>query len=202
MPIVVAVSRRGEDGKGRVAALPDTAQLAFAAACAEHLLPLYRRFSQQEAWGDPSALSHGIQLVWEHVAGRGDEPQMRHAAARCEHVTPDMDDFSTGWASLALDAAAAVILAIEACLVASPTEKVLEVQELATEAAFALSQRDGGLIVIVDAATFLGQLDSAVTDSESSFQGAVVEFLESATQFDSHTIRALRGLSQTRIIAE
>ena len=50
-------------------ALPPAHRTAFAAACAERLLPNYGVFSEVEGWGDPARLARGLDSVWRYLEG-------------------------------------------------------------------------------------------------------------------------------------
>lgn len=52
-----------------LAALPARLRVAFAAACAERLLPAYARFSTKTGRGDPAKLGAIIDRVWHDIGG-------------------------------------------------------------------------------------------------------------------------------------
>jgi uncharacterized protein YjaG (DUF416 family) len=47
--------------------LPVRLKVAFAAACAERLLPTYATFSQKSGWGDTTHLSKILQQLWDDL---------------------------------------------------------------------------------------------------------------------------------------
>jgi uncharacterized protein YjaG (DUF416 family) len=93
----------------RLADLPSQLRTAFAAACAERLLPLYVRFHELRGWGDPDVVALAVERAWN----LGDGMQLPRAeieslADRCLAAAPDMDDFAGDeYASAGLNAAVA-----------------------------------------------------------------------------------------------
>jgi len=87
-------------------------QVAFAALCAERLLPYYRWFSSAERWGI-DRLQNALAAVWGHVEG---QPQSREQyeqlLADCRRLTPDTEDFNSSLAARGMDASVAVITAL------------------------------------------------------------------------------------------
>ncbi len=82
-------------------------QVAFAALCAERLLPYYRWFSSTERWGtDRLRNAHDVE----------GQPQSREQyeqlVADCRRLTPDNEDFNSPLAARAMDASVAVITAL------------------------------------------------------------------------------------------
>jgi uncharacterized protein YjaG (DUF416 family) len=124
----------------RVSALPQRHRAAYAAACAERLIPLYEWFQHEESWGDRTVLDKGIDLAWNWIAtGQPRDADIADAIRACEGVTPHMDDFHTGVASSALDAASAVAQALEACISPLP-ETAADAGDIAWECAFGVEQ--------------------------------------------------------------
>jgi uncharacterized protein YjaG (DUF416 family) len=117
---------------------------AYAIACAERLLPLYGWFEAVESWGDKTVLERGIEVAWKWVQGQAETRQITDAISACEEVTPDTEDFSSGLASRALDAASTTVQALETCLNPSP-ENALEAGEIAWECAFGVEQSQASL---------------------------------------------------------
>jgi uncharacterized protein YjaG (DUF416 family) len=180
----------------RVAALPPQAQLAFAAVCGERLLPLYRSFSIEEQWGDTGPLRETLDEVWRFVGGMGDGDKLGRAIASCEAQAPDTDDFSSGTASLALNAVGAVSAAGRACLASDPFRCALQAKEMADETAFAVSQQsvidpDAGTF-ISDRAEFLAALDPGPPSTELAFQRTILDRLEGLGAIDSVTVSQLQ----------
>jgi uncharacterized protein YjaG (DUF416 family) len=123
----------------KIAVLSNHQRAAYAIACAERLMPLYEWFEAVESWGDKSVLDRGLEIAWNWVKGQAETQQIIDAIAACEEVTPDTEDFSSGLASRALDAASAVAQALATCLDPLP-ETALEAGEIAWECAFGLEQ--------------------------------------------------------------
>ena len=119
--------------------LPTRHRMAFAAACAERLLPLYEQFMSTTKFGDLKVLRDAVDLVWNFIKGQGRIEQLRSAQRSVEAVTPNTEDFGSSLASRALDAASAVAQAIDTCLEPSATTAV-ETAEIAWECSFGIEQ--------------------------------------------------------------
>jgi uncharacterized protein YjaG (DUF416 family) len=184
----------------RVVSLPRRRQIAFAATCAEHLLPMYEKFSIAERWGSTDALCRALDEIWRYLMGHSSEPDLRKMLTACEMATPDMDDFHTELASLALDVAIAVQSAVEACFQADPTAKALEAKAIIDEAIFAFSQRQAfkeKRLVVADVTQFAAQLDDAAFQQEAIFQDSVLNCLETGCEIDMEFIEVLRKLARS-----
>jgi hypothetical protein len=123
----------------KLTALSGLHRAAYAIACAERLLPLYSWFEVTESWGSSTVLERSIEIAWRWVKGRAGAPEIIDAITACEEVTPDTEDFRSGLASRALDAASATAQALETCLNPLP-EIALEAGEIAWECAFGVEQ--------------------------------------------------------------
>jgi uncharacterized protein YjaG (DUF416 family) len=123
-----------------LATLSQRHRAAFAAACAERLVPLYHWFQEVESWGDRRVLESGIEFVWSWiVTGKPSDAEIAEAVRGCESVAPNTEDFSSSLVSRALDAASAVALALEACI--SPLlETAADAAEIAWDCAFGVEQ--------------------------------------------------------------
>jgi len=78
----------------------------FTLSCAERMLPNYRRFSEENQWGNSSVLRTALDLAWTWLeSGTADRTLARKLAAECYNQAPDTADFSTILVSSALDAA-------------------------------------------------------------------------------------------------
>jgi uncharacterized protein YjaG (DUF416 family) len=119
--------------------LSDHQRAAYAIACAERLLPLYGWFEAAESWGDKTVLERSVEVAWKWVKGQAETQQISDAIEACEEVTPDTEDFSSGLASRALDAASATAQALQTCLNPLP-ETALEAGEISWECAFGIEQ--------------------------------------------------------------
>lgn len=96
--------------------LPHERQLAFAASCCERAFPNYVAFSKQEDWGDPRLLRMCLDRVWSFIEGNYlPEAEAREMVNQCRAMTPDSDDFPSGNATAAQEAALMVILLLQLC---------------------------------------------------------------------------------------
>jgi uncharacterized protein len=80
-------------------------QLAFAASCAERILPNYEKFCEVTNWGDLSPLRDSLDLIWEACMGKIlSLHDIETAMKLCEAVIPDSNDFKSFYSTLAQDA--------------------------------------------------------------------------------------------------
>lgn len=99
----------------RLSRLQATHRIAFAASCCERLLPNYQAFAEVEHWGNPDLLRQALDEVWSFLKGEPlTEQHARALVQAIEPVVPDMDDYSSLYASLAIEAASAVVCTLEA----------------------------------------------------------------------------------------
>ena len=100
--------------KARLAQLSPSARVAFAAACATRLVPLYERYSAEVDTGDPRLLHQAIDTVWNWV--RGDQIAMTYVAAQIEQLdtlTPTERQAAAPSGAYADDAIASAIYALQ-----------------------------------------------------------------------------------------
>jgi uncharacterized protein YjaG (DUF416 family) len=94
--------------------LPAKLRSAFAAACAERLLPAYLAFSKQTGRGHPEWISSIADRLWQDLEGDEMSPeQVQEAARYCEQLVPGENQ--EPWSSVqayADDAAAAMAYAL------------------------------------------------------------------------------------------
>lgn len=72
--------------------VPQRSRAAFAAACAERLMPAYRRFSEMTERGDPKALAQILERLWQDLQGltlKGDE--LEGILDTCTRLIPNED---------------------------------------------------------------------------------------------------------------
>jgi len=98
-------------------ALPPKHRAAFAASCAERLLPNYCAFAVMEQWGNPALLRQALDEAWSFLKGAHlPEETVRSLVQSIEPNIPDSDDFTTIFKDAAIDACAAVIYTLECCI--------------------------------------------------------------------------------------
>jgi uncharacterized protein YjaG (DUF416 family) len=157
----------------QLALLSERHRAAYAAACAERLIPLYRWFQEVESWGDTGVLERGIELVWNWVRGeQHDNAEFAEAIQECEAVTPDTDEFGSPLASRALDAGSAVAQALEACISPIP-ETAADAGEIAWECAFGVEQSrllEAGVEHIADRKTIMKAAQGSLVLLEEDLQ--------------------------------
>jgi uncharacterized protein YjaG (DUF416 family) len=72
---------------------PQRLRAAFAAACAERLMPAYVAFSERSGRGDPEALRAILTRLWDDLSGeRMGDAEVRSAIEACTELIPEEDD--------------------------------------------------------------------------------------------------------------
>jgi len=100
-----------------LASLGQQQRIAFAAACSERLLPNYAAFVQVEGWGDLDALARVHEALWIYAAhGNLGSISIEAMFADVQAAVPDVKNYSTVYATLALYATAALVNAFHALL--------------------------------------------------------------------------------------
>jgi hypothetical protein len=99
---------------GQLERLPAQHRAAFAAACAERLLPAYTAFSARTGRGDPATLTRLLERLWADLAGdQMTDNEVEVEIDTCMPLIPQEDDGP--WVAeqaLAEDAASAVAYAL------------------------------------------------------------------------------------------
>lgn len=108
-------------------------RLAFVANCCERMIPNYRHFSAQTSFGDVNVLRNALNLVWLQVLGSEENLDLASLPELCEAQAPDPSEFTSIYASSALDAATAVSLAASAAATQTDVSVVMSVTELARD---------------------------------------------------------------------
>src|SRR5437660_3437332 len=99
---------------GLLDGLDPSRRIAFAALCAEILLPNYRLFAKQANWGKPEVLQRAVDNVWRYFDEPRPSPETIEDSVReCEETAPDTEQFGMPSASAALDAVTATTEALE-----------------------------------------------------------------------------------------
>ena len=100
--------------RARLEALPRNHRTAFAAACAERLLPNYAAFVRKEGWGSVSLLRGALTAVWRALEGKPfSKERIESLIQEVKQQIPDTEDFTSTYVSPALDAGAAVVHTLE-----------------------------------------------------------------------------------------
>jgi uncharacterized protein len=106
-----------------LAQLPKVRRVAFAASCCERAMPNYRAFARDETWGKPAALRAALDEAWQVASGATvNLERIRTLQMACEGALPDMDAFSSRYASAALDAGVAVLETLDCCVSGDATK--------------------------------------------------------------------------------
>jgi len=120
--------------------LSENARAAFAAACAERLMPYYVQYAKLFKKGDPAVLREGLDLVWEHALDRQPPVKgLQPLAARAMELAPGDGDKWTALNRLAENAAAAVYYCLE-CRMKGDTKNAVLASRQAYEAVDYLTQ--------------------------------------------------------------
>lgn len=97
----------------RLRAMEARGRSAFAAACAQRLLPSYRAFSGQSGAGNPSMLTESLSMLWDRLRGGAIEKDDLIARIEvCEQIVPEEDEQWSELTAYAQNAAAAVAYAL------------------------------------------------------------------------------------------
>lgn len=108
-------------------------QVAFGASSCERMLPNYKSFMREAAWGDLEPLRGALDLVWSgHTAARPPKEVLSALAFRCEQTAPDSDDFKSFYVSSAQDAVFAVCALID-FLIEEDLDHLIRVPRLSTD---------------------------------------------------------------------
>jgi uncharacterized protein YjaG (DUF416 family) len=103
--------------RNELEALERQHRLVFAVSCCERLLPNYEAFEAVENWGDSSILRGGLAIVLSYIQDPDfDVQQLNDLCAMAMALVPDVDDFETMFATLALYAAGSVVDTMRACI--------------------------------------------------------------------------------------
>jgi uncharacterized protein YjaG (DUF416 family) len=171
-------------------------RIAFAAICAERLIPNYEEFQIETGWGDADVLRQALALAWDFMT----EPdrtgeKYRAVILQCKAVAPDADDFMSPLTSLALDAAAATAATLELCLKDS-AERAAFVAQSAYDSAFAIAQMRGVHDPTRARRSERHELDRAAQSdlvvAEAAFQRALVARLKDVPAGSVTELRAIR----------
>ncbi|MBH1394522.1 DUF416 family protein [Stenotrophomonas maltophilia] len=108
-------------------------RLAFMASCCERMIPNYRIFSAQTSFGDVNILRNTLDSVWLEVIGGAGSRNLESLSKGCEAQAPDPSNFSSIYASSALDAAAAISITASAAATHAEVTAVMDVVELARD---------------------------------------------------------------------
>ena len=164
----------------RLEPLDRSAKTAFAAACAQRLMPLYDRYARQV--GDSSLqqrLAVIVSAAWAAASGRDVEASRLEADA--ESMVPDEDD--EGWTAsraYAGNAAAAAAYALRAWLTDDPQEAVWAARQLFDAADLAYFQANPGVSFVTEEEN-KASLESPVVQSAISAIQRDLEAIEKAT---------------------
>lgn len=123
----------------RLGYLDRHAKTAFAAACAQRLLPLFERYARAEG-----IEAHGLRLgeilasAWEAASGANVDG--RHLGSEAESMVPPEDESGDLEADYAENASAAVAYAVRTWLSDDPREAAWAAQQVNEVAEYAFSQ--------------------------------------------------------------
>ena len=106
--------------RGRLSRLGRSEKTAFAAACAQRLLPLFVRYAEVTRRGDTRALAGVLEDTWRAAAG--DEVDLEHAPGIAEEMVPPDDAEWVHELGYGQSAAASVAYAARTWLTDDPQE--------------------------------------------------------------------------------
>jgi Protein of unknown function (DUF416) len=113
---------------------------AFAAACAERLLPLFERYALKTG-RDSLPLSQALAEVWRATAGGSEDYDLALQGQVAERLMPDEEDPAWVWESgYAQNAAASVAYAVRTWLTDDPQEAAWAARQVYEAADYAAQQ--------------------------------------------------------------
>lgn len=161
---------------GRLSNLDRTRKTAFAAACAQRLLPLYLRYSEAVPTVDGATIRSVVSLVWEVL--RGAQLDLRPQQQIAEGQVPAEDDnwvLETGYAQ---NAAACAAYAVRAWLTDDAQEAARAARQAYEVSDYAAQQ-------------LLGDIDLNAPDAESKLAGH--ELVQAALDAIERDLRLVEG---------
>lgn len=106
--------------KRRLTPLPIRHRAAFAALCAERQFGTYIYTARQDSSLQPRVLRRAIDRCWEFVSGEEvSHSELESMKVAVDQLIPDLNEDMSGFASLILDAVAAVSYLLNTCLTGS-----------------------------------------------------------------------------------
>ena len=109
--------------------LIDWKQLVFGLSCAERMFPNYILFFEKTGWGDPKIIRKSLDVTWEYIELGKSSEDLRNLAELCSEFAPNTEEFNTFFVSLALNAAGAACLLMEAAFEFNKN-KIIEIATL------------------------------------------------------------------------
>ncbi len=120
---------------------PKAARVAFAAASAERLQPLYAWFHEVSGQGDPEVLRAALDAVWDLVLGRPSPGDLRQLQEAAESLVPDEDVGKwSEQSAYAQNAAAAVAYAVRSWITNDPQQAGWAARQVYEAADYAAQQ--------------------------------------------------------------
>lgn len=91
--------------EGRLGKVDFRQQLVVAALCVDRMLPFYRKFAEDEGWGDTEAVESILNTVFtvSIAGGQLEKDHLEDMISVCIANTPDSDEFPSALASCAQD---------------------------------------------------------------------------------------------------
>jgi uncharacterized protein YjaG (DUF416 family) len=97
----------------------------FAIACAERLLPSYRRFQELTGRGSPDVIAEALGAARAHLASGGEaDSELVQFVESCQALVPTEDDPWTAESGIAQNAAAAAVYAVRSVISGSVDDAV------------------------------------------------------------------------------
>lgn len=177
----------------RLARLPDKARVAFCASVCERLLPSFARFAAEEAYEGLQDLRQCLDLAWVYARGNSiGEVKFSELSEQAENIAPEPGDFTSDFASAALDAANAIAATLRCCE-ANEVGRCLEVATYGRDSVDMYIQIRGD---VSSEDPFLEDKIVAhpLMQRELARQLQAIEALESAREVDESVTVALKSL--------
>jgi uncharacterized protein YjaG (DUF416 family) len=174
-------------------------RVAFCASICERLLPGFDRFATEEDFGNVQILRQGLDIAWECAQGSNPAGEIVSELSRqAEEVAPDPGEFTSDFASAALDAANAVSATLRCCETGE-VDHCLEVATYARDSVDMYIQIRGD---VNDADPLLEEKIVAhpLMQREIERQLRALEILEDTREVDDRVIATLRALAGSAFV--
>ena len=125
----------------RLGTLSVRTRVAFAASCAEQLVPSYVAFSDAERWGDVGGVRGALDMAWEFARGSSLRSERIHDVGhQLERVAPALEDFRPLLPAIAVRAVDATNEALSICADSHPRHALIAADDCREAVAFYLFQ--------------------------------------------------------------
>lgn len=162
--------------------LPPWQRLAFALGICERMYPNYVLFSELSGFGEARVLRTALDAAWDTLVSRSARVDFGLQLEKLEPMVPDPDAFDSFGAKPALDAAMAVVCALEIAQGDDDAGAPIAVSKLSRSTVDAYLEVTEASVQDAD----------TLTVEELGFQQRLLEAVLACRQWDKDAIRVLR----------